>query len=163
MERCLKVLFTDILLERVFDSECSHTMISKNDYNRFLLSYDMLWSQKRKSFGIHYCGTDPHRFADSFEQIPNLDFLDVGWGGDIEKLRSLLPNTFLNIRLSPIELIQASEEQIRQSIIDSINNSGNIGLTGICCINIDDKVPDCNITAILEAVQEIRENQVFIK
>jgi hypothetical protein len=64
-------------------SQCSHTMISNEDYERFLLKYDMEWAITNRPFGIHYCGSDPHRYAESFAKLPALDFLDVGWGGDL--------------------------------------------------------------------------------
>ena len=73
-------------------SECSHTMISAEDYENFLLPYDIKWSAQRP-FGIHYCGPDPHRMAASFAKIPHLDYLDLGWGGDVKELRSYLPET----------------------------------------------------------------------
>jgi len=42
--------------------------------------------------------------AASFAKIPNLDFLDLGWGSDVKLLRQYLPDTFLNIWLSPVEI-----------------------------------------------------------
>jgi hypothetical protein len=54
--------------------------------------------------------------AASFAKIPNLDVLDVGWGGDLKVLRAHLPNTFLNIRLSPVELVKQTPGEIRQTI-----------------------------------------------
>jgi hypothetical protein len=44
-------------------SECSHTMVSTDDYESLLLEYDIKWSQQKRPFGIHYCGCDPHRFC----------------------------------------------------------------------------------------------------
>jgi hypothetical protein len=88
--------------------------------------------------------------------LPHLDFLDVGWGGDIKRLRRALPNTFLNIRLSPVEIVHQDEEQIRQTIVRLVTDSGNPYLTGVCCINMDDQVSDKKITAILETVRELR-------
>ena len=137
-------------------SECSHTMISTEDYEKFLMPIDLAWSEKYRPFGIHYCGTDPHRYAETFAKIPHLDFLDVGWGGDVKKLRQFLPNTFLNIRLSPVEIVKQSEEDIRQTIIRLVHDSANPYLTGVCCINMDDKVSDKQITAIFETVSELR-------
>lgn len=137
-------------------SECSHTMISAEDYEEFLLPFDIAWSQKRP-YGIHYCGPDPHRMAASFAKIPNLDFLDVGWGGDIKVLREHLPDTFLNIRYSPVELATQSKEEIQQTITSLIKDSGNPYLTGVCCINIDDSVSDDKIDAIFETVEELRK------
>jgi hypothetical protein len=138
-------------------SECSHTMISSEDYENFLLPFDMEWSKKRP-FGIHYCGADPHRMAQSFSKIPNLDFLDVGWGGDVKLLRQYLPNTFFNIRLSPVEIVHQTTEEIRETIVRLVNDSGNPYLTGVCCINMDDKVTDDKIDTIFETVGELRKS-----
>lgn len=137
-------------------SQCSHTMISEEDYENFLLPYDIEWSKKRP-YGIHYCGSDPHRMASAFAKVPQLDFLDVGWGGDVKILREHLPNTFLNIRLSPVELAKISKDEIRQTVSKLVNDSANPYLTGVCCINIDDSVSDDKIDAIFETVEELRK------
>jgi hypothetical protein len=137
-------------------SQCSHTMISAEDYEEFLLPYDIAWSRKRP-YGIHYCGADPRRMASSFAKIPNLDFLDVGWGGDIKVLREYLPDTFLNIRYSPVELAKKTNEEVCKTITSLVNDSGNPYLTGVCCINIDDSVSDDKIDIIFETVSELRK------
>lgn len=48
------------------------------DYERFLMKYDIKWAKNNRPYGIHYCGNDPHRYAESFAKLPALDFLDVG-------------------------------------------------------------------------------------
>jgi len=138
-------------------SECSHTMISVEDYEKFLLPFDIDWSRKFRPFGVHYCGIDPHRMAESFARIPNLDFLDVGWGGDLKILRKHLPVTFLNIRLSPVEIINQTTEQIRETITRLVSDSGNPYLTGVCCINMDDKVGDEKVIEIFKTVEDLRK------
>ena len=142
-------------------SECSHTMIAQEDYEKFLLPFDMEWS-KQRPFGIHYCGPDPHRMAESFAKIPHLDYLDVGWGGDVKALRRHLPNTFLSLRLSPVEIVSQTNEQLRETIIRLVQDSGNPWLTGVCCINMDDKVTDDKIDTIFKTVEELR-NQYVVK
>lgn len=136
-------------------SECSHTMISKEDYEKFLMPVDEIWSNTKEYFGIHYCGNDPHRFAESFAKLPKLDFLDLGWGGDVAHLRKYLPDTFFNIRLSPVEIVNMSTEEIHNTISRLVNDSGNPLLTGVCCINMDDKVTDDKIDAIFRTVEEL--------
>lgn len=136
-------------------SECSHTMISAEDYEQFLLPYDIAWSARRP-FGIHYCGADPHRMAASFAKIPHLDFLDVGWGGDVKVLREHLPHTFLNLRLSPVEVARQTPEQIRETIIKLVQDAGDPHLTGICCINLDDSVSDEQVSTLFETVEVLR-------
>ncbi len=141
-------------------SECSHTMISTEDYEKFLLPFDIEWSRMSRPFGVHYCGEDPHRHAESFAKIPHLDFLDVGWGGDVKVLRKHLPNTFLNIRLSPVEIVEQDNDEIRETIIRLVKESGNPYLTGVCCINMDDKITDEKITTIFETVEGLRNEYI---
>jgi hypothetical protein len=144
------------LPEPVFlHSECSHTMISAEDYETFLLPFDVAWS-KNRPFGIHYCGPDPHRMAASFAKIPHLDYLDVGWGGDVAELRKYLPNTFFSLRLSPVEIARQTNDEIRDTILRLVRASGNPHLTGVCCINMDDSVTDDRISTIFETVAELK-------
>lgn len=138
-------------------SECSHTMISAEDYKKFLFTYDEQWSEKYRPFGIHFCGKDAHRYAEVFMELGHLDFLDVGWGGDVAQLRKHLPNTFLNIRLSPVEIIDQRVDEIANTIRRLVTDSGNPQLTGVCCINMDEKVADEKISAIFETVAALRE------
>ncbi|MHC4153796.1 MAG: hypothetical protein ACYST6_02555 [Planctomycetota bacterium] len=138
-------------------SECSHTMISVEDYRKFLLTFDEQWSDKYRPFGIHFCGKDPDRYGEVFAGLGRVDFLDVGWGGDVAKLRKHLPDTFLNIRLSPVEIIEQSTCEIEATIRRLVAEAGNPQLTGVCCINIDEKVTDDRITCIFETVAALRE------
>jgi len=149
------------LSEPVFlHSECALTMISAAHYEAFLLPIDREWSERRRPFGIHYCGPDPHRFAEVFTRLPHLDFLDVGWGGDIRHLRRLLPRTFLNMRLSPVEILSQTADEIRRAIADRVADSGDPSLTGVCCINMDDRVTDDKVRTIFETVFELRRSHV---
>ena len=143
-------------------SECSNVMISTAVYEEFFLGFDVAWSRKYRPFGIHHCGRDPHRFAESYAKIPHLDFLDLGWGGDVRTLRNHLPNTFLNIRYSPVEIIQHSPDQIRQTIRTLVQQSDNPWLTGVCAINLDDQVSDEQVAAIFEEVQSLREEYAAV-
>jgi len=143
--------------EAVFlHSECSHTMISEQDYRRYLMPFDIEWSRTHRSYGIHFCGRDPHRFAKSFAELPHLDFLDVGWGGDVAELRRHLPRTFLNIRLDPVSLRTMPLEEVRKAIRSRVAASGDPALTGVCCINMDKDVPDTTVATIFETVAECR-------
>jgi hypothetical protein len=144
-------------------SECSHTMISVKDYETYLLSFDAAWSEQFRPFGIHYCGNDPHRYAESFAKLPRLDFLDVGWGGDVAQLRRHLPHTFLNLRLNPVGITEQSVEEIRHIITELVNASGNPWLTGVCCINMDHQVSDEQIAAIFQTVADLRDEYLRLR
>lgn len=137
-------------------SECALTMISTEHYESFIGPFDNDGSVRHRPFGVHYCGEDPHRYADAFAKIPHLDFLDVGWGGDMRLLRERLPATFLNIRLSPVLIVDQSADDIRGAIRSRVADSGNPCLTGVCCINMDDRVSDDKVRAIFETVFDLR-------
>jgi hypothetical protein len=138
-------------------SECTHTMISQDDYRKFLMPIDIQWSKCVQPYGIHHCGPDAHRFAACYGEIPHLDFLDVGWGSDVKTLRQYLPNTFLNIRLSPVEILRQTEQEIHDTIYRLVLESGKPELTGVCCINMDEDVEDSKISTIFKTIQELRE------
>ena len=137
-------------------SECSNVMISTKLYEQFFLPFDVEWSRRLRPYGIHHCGADPHRFAQSYAKVPDLDFLDVGWGGDVALLRRHLPRTFLNLRLSPVEIVKQTPEQIRQTVRTLVQQSDNPWLTGVCCINMDQQVTDEQVAAIFEEVKVLR-------
>lgn len=137
-------------------SECSHTMISEEDYRDFLLPIDIEWSKKYQPYGIHYCGKDPHRHAAQFAQIPHLAFLDLGWGGDVKLLREHLPETFFNIRLNPVELNSYTHEELGNIIEERVAQSGDLHLTGLCCINMDADVADEKVADIFRIAEKCR-------
>lgn len=150
---------------RLFDypvaihSECSHTMISEDDYRRFFLPIDQEWSMRHKPYGIHYCGKDPHRMASAFAEIERLTFLDVGWGGDVALLRKHLPETFFNIRLNPVDIQKYTLDELRQNITERVIASGqDLTKTGICCVNMDKEVSDQRIREIHQVAAEVRDN-----
>ncbi|MBN2579867.1 MAG: hypothetical protein JXB10_12840 [Pirellulales bacterium] len=137
-------------------SECSNVMLSTADYEKYFFDIDAQWSRKYRPFGIHYCGKDPHRYAPVYAKLPYLDFFDVGWGGDVAEIRKHLPGTFLNLRLSPVEIVGQTPEEIRATIRRLVLASANPYLTGVCCINMDQNVRDEQITAILDEVEALR-------
>jgi len=138
-------------------SECSHTMISVPSYEELLMPIDVEWSQKHRPYGIHHCGKDPHRFAASYAKLPHLDFLDLGWGGDVALLRRHLPRTFFNIRLDPVSITRQTPAEIRETVTRLVRQSNNPWLTGVCCINMDQNVSDAQISAIFDAVKDLRK------
>ena len=56
-----------------------------------------------------------------------------------------------------VELVEQSVGEIRRAVIDRVIDSDNPYLTGVCCINMDDRVTDDKIRAIFEAVSEMRK------
>jgi len=144
-------------------SECTHTMISEEDYREFLMPIDTEWSRKYRPYGIHYCGKDPHRHAVAYGELPYVDFFDLGWGGDIAMMRKHLPEALLNLRLDPVSLNSCSHEEIEKYIREGVSLSGNPYLTGICCINMDAETDDEKVRTILSVVEALRQECIITK
>jgi hypothetical protein len=133
-------------------------MISEDLYEHFLLPIDLHWNQTLQPFGVHYCGSDPHRYANSYAKIPRLAFLDLGWGGNIRLLREKLPHTFFSLRLDPVTINRTPDDELADTIRRMVAESANPALTGLCCINMDDKTDDSKIHTLFRTVESIRQS-----
>jgi len=127
---------------------CSVQMISPSTYERYLFPYEQQLAQRLAPYGIHHCGNNLHRFAGIYGRLP-LVFCDVGWGSDVRKCRELLPRAFLNLRVSPVRMLQQSAEQVRRDALELLAQA-HPGKAGLCCINMDAATPDENVLALID-------------
>lgn len=128
-------------------ANCSVQMISPAVYNRLLLPHERRMAPELAPYGIHHCGSNMHLFARAYSEL-GLKFADVGWGSDVAFCRRELPGTFLNLRLSPVRMLQANETEIRADAERLARAAGtNFGL---CAINMDYGTPDENVRAMIE-------------
>jgi hypothetical protein len=84
-------------------------------------------------------------------------FYDVGWGSDAAKCSDMLPDAFLNLRLSPMRMLSESAETIRTDTLRLLSSAGRASNIGVCCINMDDGTPDENIIAMLLAARDFSD------
>ena len=55
-----------------------------------------------------------------------------------------------------VDLVEASEDEIAGTVRRMVSASANPWLTGICCINLDERVSDGQIDALCRVVEELR-------
>jgi len=133
-------------------SNCSVCMISPRLYREALLPHERRLAKRLQPYGIHHCGNNLHRFLEAYAELP-LSFLDVGWGSDVAECRQAFPDVFLNLRLSPVRMLQATAEEIRRDVEGLIRAAGSVERIGICSINMDYGTPDENVRAVFEVTQ----------
>jgi uroporphyrinogen-III decarboxylase len=138
-------------------SNCSVQMISPEVYRAYLLPYEKYLAERLQPYGIHHCGKNLDRFAEVYSLIP-LMFLDVGWGSKVAACRKAFPDAFLNLRLSPVRLLQQSAENIREDVEQLLHAAGPLDRTGLCCINMDHHTPDENINVVLTVANHWGKN-----
>ena len=106
-------------------------------------------------FGIHHCGDNMHRVAAAYAEL-GIAFADVGWGSDVAACRAALPDAFLNLRLSPIRMLQCTPAEMAADAERLLRAAGPLDQVGLCCINMDYGTPDDNLFAVNEVVERYR-------
>ncbi|MCX6081336.1 MAG: hypothetical protein NTW32_17530 [Chloroflexi bacterium] len=134
-------------------SNCSICMVSPAVYEKTLLQYELSLANQLQPYGIHHCGNNLHRFKSVYGRIP-AEFFDVGWGSDVHQCRQAWPNAFLNLRLSPVRMLQNSASEIYQDTFGLLQAAGAPQKVGVCCINMDAGTPDENIKEMIRAVSD---------
>lgn len=133
-------------------SNCSVQMISPATYEEFLFPYEIFLAERLQPYGIHHCGNNLHRYTSAYRKVSAV-FFDVGWGSDVAKCRDAFPEAFLNLRLSPVDMLWKKPEEMREITTRLLAAGYSPGKTGICCINMDDGTPDENVMAMIEAAE----------
>ncbi|MFB3825605.1 MAG: hypothetical protein ACE15B_02505 [Bryobacteraceae bacterium] len=138
-------------------SNCSVSMISPELYGRRILRHEMYAARELAPYGIHHCGNNLQKYARQYGSM-DLRFLDVGAGSDVAACGRLYPNAFLNLRLSPVHLLQNSENDVYTETLELLRACGRRENVGVCCINMDAATPDANVKAMFAAARDYSGN-----
>jgi uroporphyrinogen-III decarboxylase len=136
-------------------ANCSVQMISPNSYREMHLPVEQRMAKRIRPFGVHHCGDNMHRIAPIYAELPACYF-EVGWGSDVAACREALPDAFLNLRLSPVRMLQCTPQEIASDTEELLLATGPLEQVGVCCINMDYGTPDDNIFAMFEVIQRYR-------
>lgn len=113
-------------------------------------------AQRIQLFGVNHCGDNMHKFASDYAEIPAV-FCDIGWGSDVARCRSALPEAFFSLRLSPIRMLQCTPTEIAADTEKLLLAAGPLEQAGVSCINMDFGTSEENIFAILSVVEKFRK------
>jgi len=83
-------------------------------------------------------------------------FFDAGWGSYIAACRKALGDAFLNLRLSPIRMLQCTPAEMASDVEKLLLAAGPLDKAGVCCINMDYGTPDDNLFAVYEVIERYR-------
>ena len=137
------------------EGNCSAQMISPAVYRKTLLPWHRRLAQSLSPFGFHHCGDNMHLFASAYAETGAV-FYDVGWGSDVAQCSALLPHAFLNLRLSPVRVLNGTAQEVRSDALALLRAAGRNSQVGLCCINMDYGTPDENVRAIFAAAHDFR-------
>jgi hypothetical protein len=137
-------------------ANCSVQMISPKSYREMQLLIEQQLAAKLQPFGIHHCGDNLQRVAAEYAKLP-LAYVEAGWGSDVARVREALLDVFLNLRLSPIRMLQCTPSEIAEDTEKLLQAAGPLEKVGVCCINLDHGTPDENLFAMFEVIQRYRK------
>lgn len=136
-------------------SNCAVQMVSPDTYRDFLLAPELYLAERLQPYGIHHCGTNLHRHAPVYAQVPAI-YYDVGWGSDVAAARRALPDAFFSLRLSPVRMLSATPNDMAADVEQLLRSCPHLERAGVCCINLDADTPDENVWAMFAVVQRYR-------
>ncbi len=134
-------------------SNCTVPMISPALYERRVLPFEQRLAGWLQPYGIHHCGGNLHRYAAAYSRV-EARFFDVGWGSDVARCSRDLAGAFLNLRLSPVRMLQCSADEVYADTHGLLRAAGRREKVGVCCINMDCDTPDENVRAMFRAARD---------
>lgn len=139
-------------------SNCSVEMVSNDIYEEFLLPRDQKLADAFTPFGIHHCGKTMEHVVDGYAKVKGLTFAEVGAFSDLKTVRKKLPKVFLNARYSPVRLMDAPKDAIKDEVRALVRDGQeNGGLVSVSCVGIDKNMPTGQVIAFLEACKEVQD------
>ncbi len=130
-------------------SNCTCEMISRDIYREFLQGPDRALSEVFQPFGIHHCGQSAEHLIDAYRELKP-DFIEIGAGSDIEACCKDGEEKFVNLRFSPVLLLELTAEKIREKVNKMAIEAGSANFS-FSCVGIDAATPDENTAAFLES------------
>jgi len=138
-------------------SNCSLVMVSPEIYEKYLLPFEKRLASSLAPYGIHHCGNRMETKAALFGKVEGLEYVDIGYGSDLRLCRQVLPDQIFSIRLSPVELEKMNPDEVIREVKRLVKAAGDFEKQVVCCINMSHKVPDENIFAIQEAINQLKK------
>jgi uroporphyrinogen-III decarboxylase len=135
-------------------SNCTVEMVSQKTYEKFLLEPDIKLAKYFKPFGIHHCGQSMEHVIEGYAKVENLVFAEVGAGSDIARVRQTLPQTWLNLRYSPVKIMTASDHEIATDIEAMSKSAGK--LYSMSCVGIDSETEDQRVETFITCVKNLK-------
>ena len=130
---------------------CTANMVSPKMYEKVIYPYDLSIRKEFDDFAIHNCAWSVTDLADVYKNTENLGYLDMGMETDLKKVKNLFPDTRRNVLYKSIDLLNKSEDEIREDFEKIYNQIApcDIGLP-----DIEDDVPDEKIKLVIATCEK---------
>jgi len=131
---------------------CLVNMISPRLYRQQLLEFDQRSRQSFDLYGIHTCNWVVDPYLDALAEIPDLAYLDMGEGSDLERVHRLFPDLQPSVFVHPQRFVELTEREIERHI-DALGR--RIGRGYILLSDLEAGTRDSQIRAAYEAAARL--------
>jgi hypothetical protein len=135
-------------------SNCLVNMVDPGLYEEFLLPFDQRIAGSFDAIGIHNCAWSASPYLDHYAKVPKVAYLDMGIGSDLEKTRSLFPETRRAIMYTPMDLANKTPDEIYANLELIARNYGPCDLVAA---DIEAGTPDNKVHDFIELCSLISE------
>jgi hypothetical protein len=138
-------------------ANCTVIMVSPITYERWLLPYDLALYELAKShglkYGIHHCGL-VDRYLSLYSRVPEVFWLEVGWGSNVQVTFRTLTNTKISYIISHQFMMQSSPDQILEYVRNLLSIPNASERLSVNIPDLEYGTPEENIIAVLEAFRD---------
>src|ERR1039458_2709080 len=142
----------------LFIGNCPVMMISPATYADVVLPADLHYRQQITRFGLHHCG-QMDRYLEAYSQLKPIEFIEVGWGSDVEAAHRAFPQAKLDLMINIYDLQNMTRPAVRELILKMVREVGSVEcLRDVWVADIGPEVPDETVLDFVEAVDLAVEN-----
>ncbi|MCM8900198.1 hypothetical protein KVG29_03030 [Caldicoprobacter algeriensis] len=134
-------------------SNCVMNMISPEQYQKFVLPYDMMLSKEYERFGIHTCNWDITPYINVLRKIDKMGYIDMGMVSDMKRVKEVFPDARRAVMYSPVELEKKTADEIR---LDIQRIYDELAPCDIVMADIQDTTPDSKVIEFLNIVDDVQ-------
>ena len=132
-------------------SNCTVSMISPDQYEEFVLPFDIDLSHQYSRFGIHTCNWVADPYLDGIRKIEKVGYLDTGINSDLPRIKAMFPDTRRALLYTPGEFESATTDELK-ALISKINCE--YAPCDIVLADIESTTPDSRVQEFLALVKE---------
>ena len=133
-------------------SNCFVNMVSPDAYREHLLPCDLRIAEAFEIIGIHNCAWNVDPYIEDYATVPNLAYVDMGLGSDLNRARELCPNARRALMYTPMDLANKALEEIHA---DLRRIHAELGPCDVVMADIDHETPDERVLAVAAMAREI--------
>jgi hypothetical protein len=138
-------------------SNCLVNMLSPELYAEFILPFDQKIAESFGTIGIHNCAWSATPYLDDYAKVPKVGYIDMGMDSDLEKAKTLFPETRRAIMYTPMDVANKSNEQLGA---DMEFIAQKYGPCDIVFADIEFGTPDEKVIELIKICKDISEKYI---